>query len=192
MLDREPSQWQVARAVMQNIREAQGRAEGDSLRFIALIAAFLVIRGSAASTLSVAGLQIDDLRIIQFAIVPLGAFLALRYARAQALTASLAKLLGTHLGDHLPAVPKLVCPPDWDILRNVAERVRPARRLLTFAAWSTMYGLVVTGVVINSIDATSANSGWAILSAVVTIIVLALTPVTLATGDKAVIGGDAA
>jgi hypothetical protein len=45
MSDSEPSQWQIALAVMENIREVQRRADSDSLRYIGLVAAFLVIRG---------------------------------------------------------------------------------------------------------------------------------------------------
>ena len=94
MSDSESSQWQIALTVMENVREVQRRAESDSLRYVGLVAAFLAIRGSATSSLSILGLQINDIQLIQFALVPAAAFFAIRYAKAQVHTASLAEFLG--------------------------------------------------------------------------------------------------
>jgi hypothetical protein len=93
MSDPEPSKWQIALTLMGNVREVQRRAESDSLRYIGLVAAFLVIRGSGTSSLSILGLQVNDTKLIQFALVPAAAFFAIRYAKAQVLTASLAQFL---------------------------------------------------------------------------------------------------
>ena len=93
MSDPEPSQWQITLTIMENIREVQRRADSDSLRYIGVVAAFLVIRGARASSLSILGLQINDTRLIQFALVPAAAFFAIRYAKAQVLTQSLAQVL---------------------------------------------------------------------------------------------------
>jgi hypothetical protein len=46
MSDPEPSQWQIAVTIMENVREVQRRADSDGLRYMGLVAAFLVIRGA--------------------------------------------------------------------------------------------------------------------------------------------------
>src|SRR4030095_14174578 len=130
MSDPEPSQWQIAVTVMENVRECQRRADSDGLRYIGLVAAYLVIRGAGASSLSILGLQVHDTKLIQFALVPAAAFFAIRDTKAQVLTASLAQFLGSHLAEKLPGVSPMTCPPDWDIIRDITHRVRPTRRLL--------------------------------------------------------------
>jgi len=44
----EPNSWQVAKALISNIRDVTHRAETDSLLFIAIIVGFLIVRGSGA------------------------------------------------------------------------------------------------------------------------------------------------
>ena len=129
MSDPESSQWQIALTVMENARDVQRRAESDSLRYVTLVAAFLAIRESATSSLSILGLQISDTTLIQFALVPAAAFFAIRYAKAQVLTASLAQFLASHL-DKMPGASLMICPPDWDIVRDITHRFGWVRRLL--------------------------------------------------------------
>ncbi len=85
----EPSSWQVAEALISNIRDATRRAETDSLLFVAITVGFLIVRSSNASSLSIIGLQITNLQIVQFSLPPLAASLALRYAEAERLSSSI-------------------------------------------------------------------------------------------------------
>lgn len=169
----EPTKWQIATAVMDNICAAQHRAEVDSIRFIVIVAGFLVVRGSDVSKLSIVGLEIDDLKVIQFMLVPIAALLVLRYVRTQAVTASLASFLNSYLTKHFPDVPELVCPVDWDLMRDMNHlRIgRPLRSLVVVV----MYGFVLAGTIVNSIDATAANIWWAILCGTTTILIILAT-----------------
>jgi hypothetical protein len=100
MSDAESSQWQIALTVMENVREVQRRAESDGLRYVGIVGAFLAIRGSATPSLSILGLEINDTKLIQFALVPAAAFFAIRYAKAQVLTVSLGNFLTSHLAKY--------------------------------------------------------------------------------------------
>ena len=190
MSSSEPSQWQIALSVMENVREVQRRAESDSLRYIGLLAAFLAIRGSVTSSLSIFGLQIDDTQPIQFAIVPTAAFVAIRYGKAQVLTAALAEFLRLQFADQLPGVPRLVCPPDWDIVRDIHRRVGRIGRLLPAGAALTMHALVVAGCVINLLDSTSQNRGWALCSISATAVIIASGLLAMSEWRTSVIGRD--
>jgi|Tabmets5t2r1_1033131.scaffolds.fasta_scaffold28361_2 hypothetical protein len=190
MSDSEPSQWQIALAVMENIREVQRRADSDSLRYIGLVAAFLVIRGSGASSFSILGLHVNDTRLIQFALVPVAAFFAIRYARAQVLTASLSQFLRSHIATHLPSVSPMTCPPDWDMLRDMTRRVGRIGRLLPGGLELGMYVLVVVGIVVNLNDATDLNKSWALVATSSTILLFAATLPAMREWKTAVMGRD--
>lgn len=114
--------------VMENIWEVQRRADSDSLRYIGLVAAFLVIRGAGASSLSILGLQIHDTKLIQFALVLAAAFFVIRYAKAQVLTESFAQFLRRQL-EKLPDVSPMIGPPDWDIIRDITHRGHRGHRV---------------------------------------------------------------
>jgi len=190
MSDSEPSQWQIALAVMGNIREVQRRADSDSLRYIGLVAAFLVIRGSGASSFSILGLHVDDTKLIQFALVPIAAFFAIRYARAQVLTASLSQFLRSHLANHLPSVSPMTCPPDWDMLRDMTRRVGRIGRLLPGGLELGMYALVIAGIFVNLNDATDLNKSWALVATSSTILLFAATLPAMREWKTAVMGRD--
>jgi hypothetical protein len=190
MSDSEPSHWQTALAVMENIREVQRRADSDSLRYIGLVAAFLVIRSSGASSLSILGLHINDTKLIQFALVPIAAFFAIRYARAQVLTASFSQFLRSHFTDSLPGVSPMICPPDWDMVRDMTRRVGRVGRLLPGGLELVMYALVVIGIVVNLNDATDLNRGWALLATSSTILLFVATLPAMREWKTAVIGRD--
>lgn len=189
MSDPESSQWQIALTIMDNVREVQRRAESDSLRYVGLVAAFLAIRGSATSSLSILGLHIDDTKLIQFALVPAAAFFAIRYAKAQVLTASLAQVLTSHLAT-LPVAPPMTCPPDWDIIRDISHRFGWVRRLLPGGLELVMYALVAVGTVVNLLDSTSTNRSWALLAAAATALLFATTLPAMSAWKTAVIGRD--
>jgi hypothetical protein len=174
MSDPEPSQWQITLTIMENIREVQRRADSDGLRYIGAVAAFLVIRGSGASSLSILGLHINDTRLIQFALVPAAAFFAIRYSKAQILTQSLAQCLRKQL-EKLPGVSHMICPPDWDIIRDVAHRIGRGDRLLSGGLELAMYTLIVMGAVINLLDSTVGNRIWAVLATGATALLLVTT-----------------
>lgn len=190
MSDSEPSQWQIAVAVMENIREVQRRADSDSLRYIGLVAGFLVIRGSGASSFSILGLHINDTKLIQFALVPIAAFFAIRYARAQVLTASLSQFLRSHLADHLPSVSPMTCPPDWDMVRDMTRRVGRAGRFLPGGLELVMYAFVVVGIVVNLNDATDLNKSWALVATSSTILLFIATLPAMREWKTAVMGRD--
>jgi hypothetical protein len=190
MSDPEPSQWQIAVTVMENVREVQRRADSDGLRYIGLVAAYLVIRGAGASSLSILGLQVHDTKLIQFALVPAAAFFAIRYTKAQVLTASLAQFLGSHLAEKLPGVSPMTCPPDWDIIRDITHRVRPTRRLLPAGVEVAMYILVAAGAVVNLLDSTDRNRTWALLATAATALLLMTTLPVMREWKTSVIGRD--
>jgi hypothetical protein len=190
MSDSEPRQWQIALAVMENIREVQRRADSDSLRYIGLVAAFLVIRGSGASSFSILGLHVDDTKLIQFALVPIAAFFAIRYARAQVLTASLSQFLRSHLANHLPGVSPMTCPPDWDMLRDMTRRVGRIGRLLPGGLELGMYALVAVGIFVNLDDATDLNKSWALVATSSTILLFLATLPAMREWKTAVMGRD--
>jgi hypothetical protein len=190
MSDPEPSQWQIAVTVMENVREVQRRADSDGLRYIGLVAAYLVIRGAGASSLSILGLQVHDTKLIQFALVPAAAFFAIRYTKAQVLTASLAQFLGSHLAGKLPGVSPMTCPPDWDIIRDITHRVRPTRRLLPAGVEVAMYILVAAGAVVNLLDSTDRNRTWALLATAATALLLMTTLPVMREWKTSVIGRD--
>ena len=174
----EPSQWQVAEALILNIRDVARRAEVDSLLFVSAILGFLIVRGTGASSLSVIGLQITNLQAVQFTLVPLAAFLALRYAKAERLSASIGRQLRDLLHDNLPSVPVTVSPPDWNIVRDLAVRMPAVRRFLPIGASAAMFGFITVGGVVNLLDAKGANVPWAVISGLVsalTIFVMFLT-----------------
>ena len=190
MSDSEPSHWQTALAVMENIREVQRRADSDSLRYIGLVVAFLVIRASGASSLSILGLHITDTKLIQFALVPIAAFFAIRYAKAQVLTASLSQFLGAHLANHLPSVSPMTCPPNWDILRDMTRRVGRVGALLPGGLELVMYAVIVAGIIVNLNDATDSNRSWALLAILGTIMLFAATLPAMREWKTAVMGRD--
>jgi hypothetical protein len=190
MSDPESSQWQIALTVMENVREVQRRAESDSLRYVGLVAAFLAIRGSATSSLSILGLQINDIQLIQFALVPAAAFFAIRYAKAQVLTASLSEFLGSHFAKQLQGVSPMICPPDWDIIRDMAHRFDWVHRLLPGGLELVMYALVVAGTVVNLFDSTDTNRSWALLATAATALLFATTLPAMSVWKASVIGRD--
>jgi hypothetical protein len=174
----EPSSWQVAEALSSNIRDISRRAEIDSLLFIAAIIGFLIVRGTGASSLSILGLQITDFKTVQFALPPLAAFLALRYAKAERLSASIGMQLRDLLHEDLPSVPITVSPPDWDIVRDVAVRIRSVSRFSSIGISAAMFGFVVAGVVVNLLDAKGSSIPWVVISSLVsalTIFIMFLT-----------------
>jgi len=174
----EPSSWQVAEALSSNIRDISRRAEIDSLLFIAVIIGFLIVRGTGASSLSILGLQITDFKTVQFALPPLAAFLALRYAKAERLSASIGMQLRDLLHEDLPSVPITVSPPDWDIVRDVAVRIRSVSRFSSIGISAAMFGFVVAGVVVNLLDAKGSSIPWVVISSLVsalTIFIMFLT-----------------
>jgi len=189
MSDPESSQWQIALTVMENARDVQRRAESDSLRYVTLVAAFLAIRESATSSLSILGLQISDTTLIQFALVPAAAFFAIRYAKAQVLTASLAQFLASHL-DKMPGASLMICPPDWDIVRDITHRFGWVRRLLPGGLELVMYALVVAGTVVNLLDSTDINRIWALLATAATALLFATTLPVMSAWKTALIGRD--
>jgi hypothetical protein len=189
MSDAESSQWQIALTVMENVREVQRRAESDGLRYVGIVAAFLAIRGSATPSLSILGLEINDTKLIQFALVPAAAFFAIRYAKAQVLTVSLGSFLTSHLAK-LPGVPTMVSPPDWDILRDITHRFGWVRRLLPGGLELVMYALVVAGTVVNLLDSTDTNRSWTLLATAATALLFATTLPTMSVWKTAIIGRD--
>lgn len=170
----EPSSWQVAEALISNIRDVTRRAETDSLLFMAIIIGFIVVRSSAASSLSIIGLQVTNLHVVQFSLPPAAAFLALRYAKAQRLTVSIGMQLRSLLDHDLPSVPIAVCPPDWDVVRDVAVRMPSVSKLLSAGTSVVMFGLVVAGAVVNLVDAQGSNIPWATISGLVTALVVSM------------------
>lgn len=188
MSDSEPSHWQVAQALMANIRELQRRAETDSIRFGLLAAGFLVVRGSAASSLSILGLQIDDLTLVQFAIVPLAAFLALRFLKAQVLTASCGSILGHHMARHLETVPTLVCPADWDLVRDMTHRSPRRLHSLSFVVSMAMFAAVVAALAVNAVDATAGNWVAALISMLATDVLIFTAALAFPSWPTSVIG----
>jgi len=168
---------------MENARDVQRRAESDSLRYVTLVAAFLAIRESATSSLSILGLQISDTTLIQFALVPAAAFFAIRYAKAQVLTASLAQFLASHL-DKMPGASLMICPPDWDIVRDITHRFGWVRRLLPGGLELVMYALVVAGTVVNLLDSTDINRIWALLATAATALLFATTLPVMSAGKR--------
>ena len=189
MSDPESSQWQIALTVMENARDVQRRAESDSLRYVTLVAAFLAIRESATSSLSILGLQISDTTLIQFALVPAAAFFAIRYAKAQVLTASLAQFLAFHL-DKMPGASLMICHPDLDIVRDIAHRFGWVRRFLPGGLELVMYALVVAGTVVNLLDSTDMNRIWALLATAATALLFATTIPVMSAWKTALIGRD--
>jgi hypothetical protein len=125
--------------------------------------------------LSILGLQIHDTKLIQFALVPASAFFAVRYSKAQVLTESFAQFLRSQLAEKLPGVSPMICPPDWDIIRDISHRVGRVGRLLSGGLELTMYTLVVAGAVINLLDSTDRNRTWALLATGATALLLATT-----------------
>lgn len=174
----EPSSWQIAEALIVNIRDISRRAEADSLLFIATIVGFLVARGAGASSFSVAGLQITNLQIVQFALAPIAAFLALRYAKAERLSASIGRRLRELLDDDLPTVPIAVSPPDWDVMRDIAVRMRPVSRFLPMGTSVVMFGFVAAGIFVNLLDARSSSISWAIISSVAAVLIASVMILT--------------
>jgi hypothetical protein len=140
--------------------------------------------------MSILGLQINDTKLIQFALVPVAAFFAIRYAKAQVLTASLAQFLGSHLADRLPSVSRMVCPPDWDMVRDITHRVGRAGRLLPVGLELAMYALVVAGTVANLLDSTGRNRSWALLATAATVLLFATTLPAMREWKTSVIGRD--
>lgn len=169
----EPTKWQIVTAVIDNIRTVQHRAEVDSIRLIAVVVGFLVVRSSGASRLSIAGLEVNDLKVIQFTLVPIAAFLVLRYAKARVLTVSLASFLDSYLAKNFPSVPELVGPIDWDFMRDMSH-LRVGRPL-QFFVMIVMYGIVLAGVMVNSFDTTDTNIWWALLCGTATILIVLAT-----------------
>jgi len=184
----EPSSWQVAEALISNIRDVTRRAETDSLLFVGIIVGFLIARGSAASSLSIIGLQITNLHIVQFALPPLAAFLALRYAKAQRLSASIGIQLRTLLDDDLPSVPITVSPPDWDVVRDVAVRMRSVSKFFSMGTSMVMFGLVAAGTVVNLVDAKGSNIPWVAISGLVTALIILILFLSKSVWSGAVIG----
>jgi hypothetical protein len=168
-----PSSWQVAEALISNVRDITRRAETDSLLFVAIIVGFLITRGAGASSLSIVGLQITNPQTIQLALPPLAAFLALRYAKAERLSASIGRRLRNLLDGDLPSVPLEVSPPDWDVVRDVAVRMRSASGFFPIGASVVMFGLVGVGVVVNLLDLKSGSGiYWAAISGFATVLII--------------------
>lgn len=164
--------WDVARSIMENIREVQGRAERDSLRFLGLSATFFFLRLSAASEVSVFGLRIEDLLLLRIALLPVAAYVVLLYVKAQTLTAEYAKGLNEQIAEHLPFLPNHVRPPDWDLLRDMGSSMPRMRRLIPSLAALVMSGLVIAGLVVNLGDSAGAHLTFAIASALVSLLLL--------------------
>jgi hypothetical protein len=188
MSDPEPSQWQIALTVMHNAREVQRRADSDGLRYVGLLVAFLLIRESATSSLTFLGLEINDTKLIQFALVPAAAFFAIRYSKAQVLSGEFARFLRRHLENHLPGVPSLTCPPDWDLVRDITHRAPPLGRLLPVGLEVSMYAVVAAGAIVNLLDATDDNRIWAWLTTAATVVLLATTLPVMREWRMSVIG----
>ena len=170
-----PSSWQVAEALIVNVRDISRRAETDSLLFVAIIVGFLIARSAGPSSLSVIGFQITKPQIIQLILPPLAAFLTLRYAKAETLSASIGMRLRRLLDDDLPSVPIAVSPPDWDVVRDVAVRMRSASGFFPMGASMVMFGLVGVGVALNLLDAKSGSDiYWAAISGFATMLIISI------------------
>jgi hypothetical protein len=182
-----PSSWQVA-ALISNVRDVTRRAETDSLLFVAIIVGFLITRSAGASSLSVIGLQITNPQVIQVTLPPLAAFLALRYAKAEKLSAAIGMQLRSLLDGDLPSVPIAVSPPDWDVVRDVAVRMRSASGFSPVGASVVMFGLVGAGVVVNLLDA-KGGSGiyWAAISGFITALIILIMLFSRSVWSSAVI-----
>jgi hypothetical protein len=175
--DDAPNSWQVAESLNANIRDVTRRAETDSLFFVAIIVGFLIVRDSAASSLSIIGLQITNLRIVQFVLPPLAAFVSLRYAKAESLSASIGMQLRRLLDADLPSVPIAVSPPDWDIVRDVAVRLRSVSNFFPIGTSMVMFALVAAGTVVNFFDARGSSIPWVVISSLITtLIILIMLP----------------
>lgn len=183
----EPSAWQLAEALIANIRDVTRRAEGDSLLFIATAVGFLVVRSSGVSSLSAIGLQITNIGIIQFALTPIGAFLALRFAKAEALTTSLSSELRSLLVEHLPHIPKAVAPPDWDVVRDICVRARRVGTFIPVGFSMVMLGIAVAGSIVNTFDAGSADIAWVITSNAAVALLIGLWVLTRPVWPNAVV-----
>lgn len=164
--------WDVAKSIIENIREVQRRAERDSLRFIGLSAAFVFLRLSAASEVSVLGLRIEDLLLLRIALLPVAAYVMFLYAKSQALTREYAMGLNRHAIEYLPSLPDHVRPPDWDILRDIGSSLPRVRRGIPSLALLAMGSLLIGALVANLADSSSSHLAFAIASASLTILLI--------------------
>ena len=103
----------------------------------------------------------SKLRVVQFALPPLAASLALRYTKARRLSVSIGMRLRGLLDDDLSSVPIVVSPPDWDIVRDVAVRVPSVSNFFAMGTSVTMFGLAIAGAVVNLVDAKDSSISWA-------------------------------
>ena len=175
MADAGPGAWEVATALMDNLREAQRRAAGDVLRFAVVGAVFAVVRGSAASSVTFAGFTIANPRIVEFAVVPYAAFLATRFMKAQLLTDSIEASLKRHLGHTGLGVPAEVLPMDWGLSRNRSAATGIGLELSRSVTPAVMLGAVAVGLAFSWYDTSDADSIWCALSTAATVVLLAAT-----------------
>jgi hypothetical protein len=172
----ESDAWNVAVAIMENVREAQKRAERDSLRFIGLAVAFVFLKVSAASELTFAGLKLQDLELVRIALLPVAAYEMAYWVKAETLTRVYAAALTDHLDDRFAAgdPPPHVRPPDWDLLQDIHHVLpRLGKSVFVAATAGLMFALLLAAVVSNLVDAADSHLFWAILSTAVTVIFVA-------------------
>ncbi|MBD3924287.1 hypothetical protein IEZ26_06610 [Nocardioides cavernae] len=175
-----PTPWEVTTELMGNIREAQRRAEKDSLRLALVTAGFLVLSFSATDQIAVAGVVVSDPSIVLYGLLPYAALLALSFVKAQELTTCIARRLRIHMHEDQMDVPREAYPMDWDALRDrtralgfpkVADVVGPA---MVWAAVLLGWGLslrealqageyfwfVLASVATAGVVVLSARSAW--------------------------------
>lgn len=84
----------------------------------------------------------------------------------------------------------MICPPDWDIFRDITHRVSHARRLLPAGIEVAMYFVVAAGAVVNLLDSTDRNRTWAWLATAATALLLVTTLPVMREWRTSVIGRD--
>lgn len=175
MTSTRPDVWDVANALMANVREAQNRAESDTLRFVVVAVAFLIVRASAASAITFGGFTIANPRVVQFALVPYAAFLAIRYTKATRLVDRIVDRLSVVLEDISPPLPLEAFPVDWDNVRNGSNVTRVSLERARWFFPAVMGVAVLIGLGLSWYDASESDYIWIILATLATLgVVLAI------------------
>jgi hypothetical protein len=171
----QPDPWLVCVALMDNLREAQGRAQGDVLRFAVVGAAFLVLRATVSS-ISFAGIDIANPRIAEYALVPYAAFLGMRFVKAQRISDAIEVGLVRFVTDSGLRVPMQAMPIDWGLSRNrsAAAGLSLARSHLVTPGVMAFAVLVALGI--SWYDAVDhGDIIWCLLASMATTVVVIAT-----------------
>jgi len=136
----EPTTWQVELLLRDNIREAQQRMERDVLLFGLLSVIYVVLAAAIVNEISAVGIKITEPRYAQFAIVPYGVLIWLRFLKAQSLRDAAHSQLKTR-GSRLPLEAGVIDwslsgdrQRRWQLLQSYQSRVTPAMMLIGVVA----------------------------------------------------------